>query len=254
MWGNDKEIQRGRAPIRTQLPRWSFNVALFLSEQRRERFQNRFRNTRLRQAHAGQPYLNECESIVGYMGDIGAAVRLDLDPVQILHEMIDATDGLYHRDEADLFVNGRNIDVKIEDYANHHEAVLTGRARPEDPYGCRLINEGQWEENRTGVDAYLFGCFDPPLTRTNPLHIARSLAWIGCISSGKAASAQTGRRTPAGLYLHVPARMIPNDWLSSPDALLAPPPGDRSQASPPADHHRRARLASLHQKLDDLTR
>lgn len=212
----------------TTLPHWSFAAAQFLAQKRHGRFRQRFPNKRFIEIHRSQPYAGDGQSIIGYMGDIAAAIFLGADPIDMLDAMISATDGLTHRDEGDITHNCMNIDVKIEDFANSHELVLSGKILPNQPYGCRLINEEQWQENHEGTDEYLFGCFDPPIGPCNLLHQARRIAWIGCISSEEVAKMAVAQYSPAGRQLHTPARIIPNGKLRPANSLKNASPGNRT--------------------------
>src|SRR5690606_28722480 len=116
----------------SDLPPWSFDVAHFIAQSRMGRFGNRFRSKKLRDLHRSQAYFNHSESIIGYLGDIGAALLFDVDPIEMFNQMIDATDGLAHRDQFDLYFTGYHIDAKIEDYGDFHADVLAGKRGPKE--------------------------------------------------------------------------------------------------------------------------
>ena len=195
------------------LPSWAFEAALYISQERFSHFRNRFRNRRLRLAHNNLPFEEHVESIVGYLGDIAASIFLGMNPEEMLINMIIATDCLTHRDEYDLIFRGNNIDVKIEDYNGYHQKVINNEIRYDEPYGCRLINQSQWEENGELIDYYLFGTFDQAITRNHTLDRVEYIYLIGYMSKTQAEQYEFSEYSPAHRRLWTPAKIIPNDHL-----------------------------------------
>ena len=232
---------------RTMLPTWSFKAAKFLAEERKAHFKNRFPNKKLREIHSGEKYLDHVESIVGYLGDIAASIYLNIDPTITLREMIDTTNGLSHRDDSDVKFRNHNIDVKIEDYGYKHNYIIENNVRFDEPYGCRLINEEQWSENKSSTDIYLFGSFDPQLSKLNKIHNAREIAWIGYATSKEIEECESGIQTPAKTILNTIARMIPNDKLNPADKLKIIPMGTRN-------HKNFERIEFLKNKINMISR
>jgi hypothetical protein len=219
------------------LPEWAFDMALYISEARRNRFRNRFPSQKLRDLHKSEKYFKHSESIIGYLGDIAAALLLDRDPVEIFQEMIDATDGLAHRDQFDIWFNGFYVDAKIEHYGEHHKNVLKGNLRPRDPYGCRLINADQWEENHGFTDIYLFGCFDPQMDAGNLLHEIETVRFVGWVTAEEVERCEVKAWSPAGPRLPRPAKIIPHEMLRPVRDLLKIKKGPKE---PPARKERDA--------------
>jgi hypothetical protein len=204
-------------------------MALFISEARVNKFRNRFPSKKLRELHKNEHYFKHSESIIGYLGDIAAATLLDRDPVTILSEMVDATDGLAHRDQFDIWFNGHNVDAKIEHYGDYHDNVVAGLQGRKAPYGCRLINADQWEENHGFTDIYLFGCFDPPLSEARLLGQIDAVRWVGWVTAEHVEQMPVGRFSPAGAWLPRPAKLIPHETLLPIEELLSLPAGNRPQ-------------------------
>lgn len=240
----------------TQLPNWAFDVARFISEARVNKFRNRFPSAKLRALHKDESYFKHSESIIGYLGDIGAAILLGRDPVEILAEMIDSTDGLAHRDQFDIWFNGYNVDAKIEHYGDFHDEVVAGQQGYRDPYGCRLINADQWEENHGFTEIYLFGCFEPPLSETHLLHQIDAAKWVGWITAKQVEEMDISRFSPAGPWLPRPAKIIPHSSLRPVEELLALPTGGTAQPTPKdrdeSDAATAARIADLTQTLKEI--
>lgn len=202
------------------LPEWAFDAARFLCERRAGKFGNRFPSAKLRALHKDEPYFKLSEGVTGYLGDIAASIAVDRDPVEVLEEMIVATDGLSHRDEFDLIYRGWSIDAKIEDYGDHHEAVLAGEVTFKKPYGCRLINAAQYEQNKGTTDIYLFGCFNPPLGDDRLLHQIQRVLWLGWVEASVVEAAPEQGYSPAGARLPSKARVIDHALLQPIDQLL----------------------------------
>jgi hypothetical protein len=200
-------------PISVALPKWAFPVAVKISELRYPHFQNRFKNNKIRIFHNNESYKDHVESIMGYLGDIACAIFLGIDPKKILIDMILSTDCLIHRDECDLNFNNCNIDVKIEDYDGWQNKVLNGTIKYGDPYGCRLINKGQWKENGENIDIYVFGAFDYPFSENFKMNNAKNINLIGFIEKKNAAKYPFSSKTPANKILPTPAKIIPNSDL-----------------------------------------
>lgn len=240
----------------TDLPPWSFDMAHFIAQSRMGRFGNRFRSQKLRGLHRGQAYFNHSESIIGYLGDIGAAKLFGTDPVEMFGEMIDATDGLAHRDQFDLFFNGYHIDAKIEDYGDFHEEVLLGERGPTEAYGNRLINADQWEENHGFTDIYLFGCFDPPMGEGRLIHQLRRIRWVGYATAKQVEDAISSGFVPHGPRLPMRAKIIPHGDLNPVDDLFVMTPGNRKPAGtkkrPASESKIAERIASLQQSIAEI--
>jgi hypothetical protein len=218
--------------VLVELPGWSFEAALYIAEQRKSKFRNRFPSQKLRALHEGESYTHHSESIIGYLGDIGSCLLLGLDPVQMFCDMIDATDGLAHRDQFDLWYNGYNLDAKIEDFAEYHQRVVDGLIQYKEPYGCRLINGKQWEENHGFTDIYLFGCFDPPMSERHLLHHIGRIRWLGFSTAGEVEQKEIKKFSPAGGWLPRPAKLIPHSELHSIEEFMTLPTGRREKSLP----------------------
>lgn len=235
------------------LPDWSFKAALYICEQRMGRFGNRFPNRKIRELHAAEEYFRHCEGVTGYLGDVAAAILLDQDPVRMLTDMVEATDGLAHRDQFDLHHRGWNIDAKIEDYGEQHEALKAGGVTSGDQYGYRLINAAQYNENKGFTDIYLFGCFDPPMTEGRLLHDIKRVRWMGWVTSEMVETFDESGFIPKGPRLPARARLIPNEKLRSVEALLDLPDGDRPAPTPKSreeeDASTEERIAMLQEEL-----
>jgi hypothetical protein len=214
------------------IPAWSFAAALYIAEQRKAKFRNRFPSAKLRGLHKNEIYWNHSESIVGYLGDIGASVLVGLDPVQMFCDMIDATDGLAHRDQFDLWHNGYNVDAKIEDFADYHDNVVQGGVQYKDFYGCRLINAKQWEENHGHTDIYLFGCFHPPMAPGRLLHQIRQIRWLGFATAGEVETKEIRKFSPAGPWLPRPAKCIPHSELHAMEEFMGLKNGPQTKSAP----------------------
>ena len=197
--------------VEVKLPNWAFEVAWKISELRSSRFKNRFRNKKLLKIHEEEPYSDHIESILGYLGDIGCAVLLGLDPKLIIEQMLIDTECLQHRDTHDLVYKLCNIDVKIEDYGSKetHKKIIEGTISPTETYGCRLINRAQWQENGENIDYYVFGTTDIPLSRRHKLHQVKSLWFIGFLSKKELEKYPFSLKTPAGKSLYTEAKIIP---------------------------------------------
>lgn len=213
------------------LPDWSFDAALYICEQRQNKFKNRFYNEKLREQHKNQEYFKHSEGITGYLGDIGAALLLGRDPVIMLEEMVELTDGLAHRDQFDIHYRGWRIDAKIEDYREHHDAVIAG-VTSADPYGYRLINSDQYKENKGSTDIYLFGCFNPPMGDGVLLHDVKRVRWMGWTTAEFVETCNEGPFIPKGPRLPAWARQIPHERLRSLDLLFDLPEGDWPAPAP----------------------
>lgn len=218
--------------VTTDLPPWSFAAAQYIAQKRLGRFGNRFRSRKLRSLHKDQPYFKNSESIIGYMGDVGASIYLSADPIDMLCTMIDLTDGLAHRDQFDVWFNGYHIDAKIEDYAERHHQVLSGSLGPREPYGNRLINADQWEENHGFTDIYLFGCFDPQMGEGRLIHQIDRIRWVGYATAQEVEAAPSGGFIPGGPRLPMRAKIIPHGQLHALDQLFTLPMGPRARAMP----------------------
>lgn len=205
-----------------ELPDWSFEVAYFIARERHGKFRNRFFNKRLRDRHKGLEYFQHSEGIMGYLGDIGAALLLGVDPYQMFCDMIDATDGLAHRDQSDMRFHDFHVDAKIEDFDDYHDRVISSRQGPKDPYGCRLINLDQYEENKGATDIYLFGCFDPPQSDNLLIHDISSVLWLGWVESDFVETCFGGGFIPGGRRLPAWAKQIPHNSLRPISDLLYP--------------------------------
>lgn len=216
--------------MQVALPDWSFDAALFLCERRAGRFRNRFASAKLRGLHRDQPYFRFSEGIIGYLGDIGAAIALGLDPVEMLKDMIVATDGLAHRDQFDLYYRGWNIDAKVEDFRDYHQAVIAGGLGYKDPYGCRLINADQYNENKGFTDVYLFGCFDAPMGDDRLLHDIDRVLWLGWVEASFVEQCAEQPFSPAGPRLPSWARLVPHEDLRPMEELIGAPIGGRAKS------------------------
>lgn len=214
---------------RIDLPEWAFDVAWKISELRYSNFKNRFRNTKLVKFHEKEEYSEHIESILGYLGDIGCAIFLNLDPKEVIKQMLIDTDCLRHRDTHDLVYNSCNLDIKIEDYGSEkiHKKIIEGTITKEEPYGCRLINRKQWEENGENIDYYIFGTTDLPLSEEHKLHQVKSLYFIGFLSKKDLEEYPFSQYTPANKKLHTEAKIIPNNKLKNIELLKQIPSCDR---------------------------
>lgn len=211
------------------LPDWCFDVAYFIARERHGKFRNRFYNKRLRDRHKELAYFRHSEGIMGYLGDIGAALLLGVDPYQMFCDMIDATDGLAHRDQSDMNFRQFNVDAKVEDFGGYHAQVINGEQGPTAPYGCRLINLDQYEDNKASTDIYLFGCFDPPLSDELLIHDIRSVLWLGWVDTNFVEGCFGGGFVPGGNRLPAWAKQIPHGDLRPVSELLTLNGGSRPQ-------------------------
>lgn len=238
------------------LPEWCFDVAYFIARERHGKFRNRFYNKRLRERHQHLEFFRHSEGIMGYLGDIGAALLLGIDPYQMFCDMIDATDGLAHRDQSDMNFRQFNLDAKIEDFGGYHARVINGEQGPKAPYGCRLINLDQYEENKGGTDIYLFGCFDPPLSNELLIHDIRSVLWLGWVDAAFVEKCFGGGFVPGGNRLPAWAKQIPHGELKPIPELFELGDGPRAGAAGPAqgdwDDETIERVASLKAQLKEL--
>jgi len=200
-------------PVKIELPKWSFNIAWKISELRASHFRNRFQNEKIRSFHKEKKYYEHIESIIGYLGDIGCAIFLGIDPKKMLVDMVYSTNCLTHRDEYDLVYNGLKIDVKIEDYSISQNKVLNNTIKSNELYGCRLINKAQWEENSKNIDIYVFGAFDEAFSYSYKLDQVKNVYLIGFVKKSEIETMEFSNITPAGGKLHKPAKIIPNDKL-----------------------------------------
>ena len=205
--------------VKINLPHWAFDVALKISELRYANFQNRFKNKKLREIHKKEPYLEHVESIMGYLGDIACAKFLGLNPKEMIKQMLIDTECLKHRDTHDLNYNSCNIDIKIEDYANYHSKVINGTIKVTEPYGCRLINKGQWEQNGHNIDYYVFGTAEYQLSNSYKLKDVKSIYFIGFLSHEDLEKYPFSEYTPANKKLLTPAKIIPNKDLKDMNLL-----------------------------------
>ena len=131
----------------------------------------------------------------------------------MLKDMIFSTDCLTHRDDFDIYYKNCNIDVKIEDYDGYHEQVIDGTIREDQPYGCRLINQDQWNENSDSIDIYVFGAFEHELSQSYKIHQVKRIYLIGFITKADALEYEFSQFTPANRRLWTPAKIIPNQDL-----------------------------------------
>lgn len=241
---------------KVDLPNWCFDVAYFIARERHGKFKNRFFNRRLRARHQELAYFRHSEGIMGYLGDIGAALLLGVDPYQMFCDMIDATDGLAHRDQSDMNFRQYNIDAKIEDFGGYHAEVINGDQGPTAPYGCRLINLDQYKDNKESTDIYLFGCFDPPLSDQRLVHDIRSVLWLGWVDSDFVETCFGGGFVPGGARLHAWAKQIPHGKLRPISELLmlngGPRPDVAATGQKAWDETTAERVASLKAKLAEL--
>jgi hypothetical protein len=211
--GKNKKESIMPIPVKVDLPNWAFNVAWKISELRYPHFQNRFKNEKLRKIHQNEPYWEHIESIMGYLGDIACAKFLGLDPKKIIKQMLIDTGCLKHRDTHDLIYNKCFIDVKIEDYNGFHNKVINGTILETEPYGCRLINQGQWKQNGNNIDYYVFGAAEYPFSKNYKLKDVKSIYLIGFLSHKDLEPYPFDIKTPANKKLHTPAKIIPNKKL-----------------------------------------
>jgi hypothetical protein len=202
-----------RKTAKISLPNWAFNIALKIAELRSAHFQNRFRNKKIISFHKNELYIEHIESIMGYLGDIACAIFLNIDPKVVLKEMVYSTDCLTHRDECDVFFNGCSIDVKLEDYDGYQDKVINNTIKKNEPYGCRLINKAQWEQNSKNIDIYVFGAFDYNFSDNFKLHNVKNVNLIGFIEKKDVEKYEFSDTTPAGRKLPTETKIIPNDDL-----------------------------------------
>lgn len=199
--------------VLVRLPDWAFQVSLYLCQTRHQYFKNQFKNTKLRGIHEGLDYIEYLEGIIGYYGDIACAIYLGIDPKQMLTTMVYETDGLTKRDRFDLLYKKNNIDVKIEDFSVYQDAVINGFINEKQPYGCRLINVNQWNQNSHNIDYYVFGCFQYAFRENFKLHDARSIFLLGYMPKSVLIDKPISSFSPANKKLNTPAKIIPNHCL-----------------------------------------
>jgi hypothetical protein len=198
-----------------------YDVAFRIAEKRHPKFENRFKNWKLRTAVKDDSRLIPIvEGVVGYLGDIGGATFLDLNWKEQLRNMVMRTGLLSHRDDYDLLYYGWKIDVKVEDFgANHAQLVprVVGHSilRTE-VYGERLVNAEQFDENyRNEADMYFYSCME----RLDPRD-ARTWYPVGWIRKEKIRTLGGPQdQSSSGARLPSPAYLIPNDELIPPESL-----------------------------------
>ena len=214
------------------IPKEYYDIALSLAKQRQGRFRNQFTTGKLREELCGDDaeLMIYIEGVIGYIGDMCAAQWLGLDPREIMRNMILETDLLAHRDECDLVFMGNRIDVKTEfygkDQASHEMKlvkVLDRSIKPNETYGCRLINDNQFRENSGTIDYYLFATIDKMDPR-------KAKYWhpIGWLSTAKAKEIAPTPMwwSPAGARLWTPAHCLPNSELDVPEKIFNITKGD----------------------------
>ena len=178
-----------------------FNIAFSLSKLRQDNFTNRFTTKKLKNRLNDDPVLAQnIEGVVGYIGDMCAAILLGLDPLNIMKNMVIDTHLLTQRDKCDIVYNGHRIDVKTEFYPKHKfSSVINKTIAKNETYGCRLINEKQFRENSDEI---------------NP---RKANYWyaIGWISKNKIKeiAPKPSLFSPAGAKLWTPAHCVPNENL-----------------------------------------
>ena len=233
------------------IPNNALEVTLRIARRRASNFTNRFISSKLRSAaeRAGRlddaPYV---EGVIGYLGDICAAVYLGLDPIAELQRMLVETDLLTHRDKSDLVYRGHRVDVKTELIPDgRRPSVIDRSIGDNEPYGKRLINKDQLDDNEEGSDIYLFGTLDSedPFQATN---------WIpvGFITSRcRKDVAPIATRKPGAATIPYPAYAIPTSALSAPSSLSLLARGPRPTVSALArfDVSQIRKLESLIQEL-----
>ena len=213
------------------IPDYAIDLALRIARRRASRFTNRFVSTKLREAAASAgraadaPYV---EGLIGYVGDIAAALFLNLDPIAELKRMLVETSFLTHRDSSDLEYRGYRVDVKTELIPEtRRDAVIDRSIGDNQTYGKRLINQAQLDDNRYESEIYLFGTLDSenPFQATN---------WIpvGFITSTRRREvAPVATRTPGIATIPYPAYAVPTSALSAPTAMFDLIPGTRPMVS-----------------------
>ena len=173
----------------------------------------------MRDIHKEEPYCEHVESIMGYLGDIACATFLGFDPKAMIKQMLIDTECLKHRDTHDLNYNNCNIDVKIEDYSSYHNKVINGTIKVTEPYGCRLINKDQWEQNGHNIDYYVFGTTEYQLSNSYKLKDVKNIYFIGFLSHEELEKYSFSKKTPANKELWKPAKIIPNEDLKDMNLL-----------------------------------
>lgn len=197
-----------------RIPRDAYEISLRLCELRAGNFQNQYVSPKLRALAADDARLTpHIEGVIGYIGDICAAIWLGIDPEEMIVQMLIETDLLQHRDECDLRFRKWRVDVKVEDIPPHlHAAVLERTIDGEAPYGKRLLNGNQFDNNYGNVDIYLFSLLD-----TADPRLATEWYPVGYIM------AEDVRRVcprPVAERFPVPAYAIPTSSLEDPLELL----------------------------------
>lgn len=217
----DKPLRtEGRGPKMVPIPDYALELTLRIAKAREGFFKNQFVSPKLKAmaSAAGRPDASPyVEGIIGYIGDIGAAEFLELDPIAELRRMLVETEFLRRRDRSDLVYKGYRIDVKTELVPpGLYDGIVKRSISDKAAYGMRLINKKQLDDNFVESDLYLFGTLDTgnPFTAT---------AWtaVGFITSEERRRvAPVATSKPGVAWIPVPAYAIPTSALHDPNELF----------------------------------
>ncbi len=231
-----------------------YEVACKIASVRNPRFENRFKNKKLRSSVADDPGLAQIvEGVVGYLGDIGGSVWLGLDWKEQLKNMVIRTDLLSHRDDYDLIYRGWRIDVKTEDFGEEHarlvEKIVNRKISPAEVYGERLVNAEQFNENYgKSAEIYVFSCLD----QLDP-RLAKKWQPVGWTYKETILSlGQPRTKSSSGRTLPSPAYLIPNDKLEPPQTLLNLSTHETGTAGPSPIDTRANLLLEFQKMVTDL--